>query len=396
MKDHKRLLSRLFGLVAVFVFCGMLGTSPLLAKETINADSSIGSLITTKDTEMSIQGATVTVSGNAIVSGGDLYLEDGTNGVAGKLVVNGDLYLTDGNLRIKNGSVIVKGNLYVTGENKESEGSGKLWMDQEGSYLSVAKGMYFNTSKPAYLFRGKIDLGGDLQVKKPSNGGETFVAKSLQVELLNPATVTFEMPGCRFNELILDQEYKQYSFNVKECWKVLTMKKVNLQDCDITLEKTKFAFTGKAIVPEVKSVTLKQDGIAVPASAYTVTATNNVRPGKATLKFAAVAPGYNEQTLTFTIVYDRAVLTSVRKFTKNSIRVTWKKSEVADGYEVNWGLKKTFKGAKKKNVKKDNYSLVVKRLKKNKKYFVRVRAYKKVSGKKVYTKWSKIKSVRVV
>lgn len=36
----------------------------------------------------------------------------------------------------------------------------------------------------------------------------------------------------------------------------------------------------------------------------------------------------------------------------------------------------------------------VKNLKKNKKYYVCVRAYKFVNGKKVYGKWSKVKSVK--
>ena len=34
------------------------------------------------------------------------------------------------------------------------------------------------------------------------------------------------------------------------------------------------------------------------------------------------------------------------------------------------------------------------KLKKKKKYYVRVRAYKSVSGKKVYGAWSKVKTVK--
>ena len=35
------------------------------------------------------------------------------------------------------------------------------------------------------------------------------------------------------------------------------------------------------------------------------------------------------------------------------------------------------------------------KLKKGKTYYVRVRAYKKLSGKKIYGKWSKIKKIKI-
>lgn len=39
-------------------------------------------------------------------------------------------------------------------------------------------------------------------------------------------------------------------------------------------------------------------------------------------------------------------------------------------------------------------SLTVKKLKANKKYYVRVRTYNKVNGKKIYSAWSKVKTVK--
>ena len=78
---------------------------------------------------------------------------------------------------------------------------------------------------------------------------------------------------------------------------------------------------------------------------------------------------------------------------KKQLKVTWKKIKGAK-YQVQYSLKKSMKKAKtKKNIKKNN--VTIKKLKSNKKYYVRVRAYKTVNGKTYLGKWSK-KAVKVV
>ena len=79
--------------------------------------------------------------------------------------------------------------------------------------------------------------------------------------------------------------------------------------------------------------------------------------------------------------------------------VKWKKITGVDGYEVQYSLKKSFSKAKKAKTKIKSTaktSITIKKLKKNKKYYVRVRAYKlDSSGNKIYGKWSKVKKVKV-
>ncbi len=72
---------------------------------------------------------------------------------------------------------------------------------------------------------------------------------------------------------------------------------------------------------------------------------------------------------------------------KKAVKATWKKVAGADGYEVSYATNSSFKKAKKKSV--TSASLNIKKLKANKKYYVRVRAYKTIGGVKVYTKYSK-------
>ena len=81
---------------------------------------------------------------------------------------------------------------------------------------------------------------------------------------------------------------------------------------------------------------------------------------------------------------------------QEAVVVTWKPAKDVDGYEVQVATDKKFKKNKKsvKVNKKKAKKKTVKNLKKNKKYYVRVRSYKIVNSKKVYGKWSKVKSVK--
>lgn len=81
---------------------------------------------------------------------------------------------------------------------------------------------------------------------------------------------------------------------------------------------------------------------------------------------------------------------SARNLKKKSITVVWKKSKNAKKYQVQYSLNKKFKkGNKTKSTKKLTYN--IKGLKKNKTYYVRVRA---VNGK-LSGAWSKTKKVKI-
>ena len=90
--------------------------------------------------------------------------------------------------------------------------------------------------------------------------------------------------------------------------------------------------------------------------------------------------------------------TSIKKLKKGkkSITILWAKSAGVKGYQIQLATDKKFKKNKKIiTIKKQKTTKkTVKKLKSKKKYFVRVRTYKTVNGKKVYSSWSKIKSVK--
>lgn len=90
----------------------------------------------------------------------------------------------------------------------------------------------------------------------------------------------------------------------------------------------------------------------------------------------------------------KAVAKRVKALGKKKIKITVKKSpEQVSGYEVTLSTKKNFKNAKKITTKKN--VITVKKLKAGKKYFVKVRAFKKVGNKKIYGNYSTVKKVIV-
>lgn len=76
-------------------------------------------------------------------------------------------------------------------------------------------------------------------------------------------------------------------------------------------------------------------------------------------------------------------LLTLKKKNSKTLIIKWSKNPKASGYEISYATNKSFKGAKVKKVSSgQKTSLTLKNLKR-KKYYVRVRAYKKV-GNKIY------------
>ena len=77
----------------------------------------------------------------------------------------------------------------------------------------------------------------------------------------------------------------------------------------------------------------------------------------------------------------------VKPIKEKQLKVSWKKISGVK-YEVKYSLKKGMKNAKvKKNINKNKVTL--KKLKSGKKYYIKVRAYKKIANKTYNGKWSK-------
>lgn len=88
-------------------------------------------------------------------------------------------------------------------------------------------------------------------------------------------------------------------------------------------------------------------------------------------------------------------ITKAKNVKTKKLTVKWKKTSKANGYQIQIATNKKFtKGKKTKTLSKTTYSF--KKLKKNKYYYVRIRAYVYDSNhKKVYGSWSAVKKVKI-
>lgn len=104
-----------------------------------------------------------------------------------------------------------------------------------------------------------------------------------------------------------------------------------------------------------------------------------------------------EQTVKVTVKKTKIKKATKKKGAKKA-KISLKKVKGASGYVVKISTSKKFKGKKKtitNRVKKATFVIKSKKLKKNKKYYVKARAFKKVNGVIYYGKWSKRKSIKV-
>jgi hypothetical protein len=76
--------------------------------------------------------------------------------------------------------------------------------------------------------------------------------------------------------------------------------------------------------------------------------------------------------------------------------VKWAKNAKANGYKLQYSLKSNFSGAKTVSLAKNTMvTKTIGSLTKGKKYYVRLRTYKKVGSKLYYSTWSPTKTVKI-
>ena len=89
-----------------------------------------------------------------------------------------------------------------------------------------------------------------------------------------------------------------------------------------------------------------------------------------------------------------APVATLKKSSSTSLRISWKKVSGVSGYQISYSTKKG-SGYQTVTVKKSSTKYTVKNLKKGKTYYVKMRGYRMVKGKKVAGSWSSVKSLKL-
>lgn len=159
----------------------------------------------------------------------------------------------------------------------------------------------------------------------------------------------------------------------------------------IKLSTTKYTYNGKVKTPSVKVT--NSSGSKISTKYYSVSYSKGrkkVGSYTVTVKFKNGHSGTYKQS--FTIV-PKGTSVSKLKAAKKSLKVSIKKqSSQTSGYEIQYSTSKKFSSPKSKTTTKTSYT--IKSLQAKKTYYVRVRTYKTVGGKKYYSGWSSAKSMK--
>ena len=172
---------------------------------------------------------------------------------------------------------------------------------------------------------------------------------------------------------------------------IINSKKISKTTIKVDLNSKEF--TDKKIKPKVVitdgKTTLKKD------VDYKITYKNNKNVGTAQIIIEGINNYGGKVTKKFYIIPKSTTIKNVTGLNK-SLSLTWKKQKVqTTGYKIEYSVNKNFSNSKKILVKKNTIKyLTLNDLLTKKKYYIRIRTYKVVNGKKYYSNWSKTKTIK--
>ena len=152
-------------------------------------------------------------------------------------------------------------------------------------------------------------------------------------------------------------------------------------------------YTGKAINP---TPVVKLNGKTLKSGTdYTVSYKNNKAVGTATVTITGKGAYTGTAKATFKINPKKTTLKKLTSPKTKKLKVTYSKVSGITGYQVTYSTSGKFTKKTTKSVNASGTSKTISKLTKGKTYYVKVRTYKTVNGKKYYSGYSKVKKVKV-
>ncbi len=293
-----------------------------------------------------------------------------------------------------NGAKIASSNYSVAYSNNVKKGTATVTVTFKGNYsgtvkktfeINPAKVSNVKLSSTSYTYNGKTKTPSvtvkDNKGRKLKNGTDYTVKYSSGRKNVGRYAVKVTFKG-------------NYSGTVKKTFKINPAKVSNVK-----LSSTSYTYNGKTKTP---SVTVKDSkGRKLKKGTdYTVKySSGRKNVGRYAVKVTFKGNYTGSKTVYYYIVPKSTSISRVSALRKG-FKLSWKKQKTqTTGYQIQYSTSKKFKKAKAVNVSKNKTtSKYIKKLSSKKKYYVRVRTYKKVKingkTKKVYSSWSKTKTVK--
>ena len=172
-------------------------------------------------------------------------------------------------------------------------------------------------------------------------------------------------------------------------------KKISLNDTQIA-EIEDQTYTGRAVRP---GVTIQYKGKTLTeAKDYALTYKKNKKIGKASVTIKGIGEYEGSKTMTFYIAPRPPRIKKAVSDSRKKVSLRWSKKKQADGYQIKIARDKQFtRKVKTVNIKKNTKvkKTVKVKGKGRAKYYVRIRSYKIIDGKKHYGKFGYKKAVRI-
>ena len=272
--------------------------------------------------------------------------------------------------------------------------SGTAYMDlsdvtnpQTASVYVYAKGQTDFTKNQVSVSVGKSDIRLTNTVEE--KGSQAVITATLENVSDRTATTTLKLYS---DEKKSKQLYTSEEISV-EPWKRVT-KTITVNKSDLSYNANQAVYMLlHADVAEGDCDESNNDSYAILYQAKTNTNTNT---NSQTSSSGTANAGKKQSTPSKTVKVkapSKVKLTSAKNGKGKKLTVKWKKVTGAKGYQLQYALNKKFKKKKSIQTKKTKYT--IKKLKKKKTYYIRVRAYKMNGKKKVYGKWSTVKKVKI-
>ncbi len=243
---------------------------------------------------------------------------------------------------------------------------------------------------------------GDLKGVSVKGNSITYDGKAYApiVTLPQGASITYSTNGktysstkpCYVNAGTYKVYYKVTKPNYKLISGSITLKITpkSISKMTVSLSANQYSYNGKARKP---SVVLKDGKSIINNSNYTICYSANTNPGNASVKVTGKGNYSGTISKTF-VIYPSAPKLSARSLTK-AASLQWGKVTGVSGYEIYLSNSQNKNFSRVSSLGKSTLSYKKTKLISKKKYYFKVRTYTVSGGKKLYSAYSNVVSVKV-